>query len=81
MTDAELGAYLRPFLPLLVSALKHAVVMVEPVTGCDDCSRVAFTGPGVQCDACAEDARLRVEYGELLAAIQETSGTEGNDGE
>ena len=77
MTDAELGAYLRPFLPLLVSALKHAVVMVEPVLGCEECALI----PGTQCEPCAEDTRLRVEYGELLAAIQETSGTEGNDGE
>jgi hypothetical protein len=64
----------------LVSALKHAVVMVEPVTGCKDCSRLRPSA-GQRCDACAEDARLRVEYGELLAAIQETSGTEGDEGE
>src|ERR1035438_3707797 len=61
----------------LVSALKHAVVMVEPVLGCEECALI----PGTQCEPCAEDARLRVEYGHLLAAIQETSGTEGNEGE
>ena len=62
-------------LPTYVSALKHAIAMTEPLLGCEDCPL------GEQCDACVEDARLRVEYGELLAAIQETSGTEGNDGE
>jgi hypothetical protein len=53
-------------LPLLVSGLKRAVVMVEPEPG--ECG---------ECQNCAEDARLRRAYGELLAAIQETSGTEG----
>ena len=57
----------------LVSALKHAVVMVEPVLGCEECALI----PGTQCEPCAEDTRLRVEYGELLAALQGKSGSEG----
>jgi hypothetical protein len=74
-------AYERPgvtlvrghILPTMRSALKHAVVMVEPVLGCEECALI----PGTQCEPCAEDTRLRVEYGELLAALQGKSGSEG----